>query len=250
MRIGISAIGYECAEHMDEVLAPWLNLKKHQVVLSIAHGIFPETSALGLPAISQDGTMEKLEKLSQKHSISITETPTPEKDLRNMTLPPILGSNVDVVWLLDLQDELYTEKNINDILEFVRVTPECDWFKINFKNYVFNDSTYVDDFVAPRIWRNDRNGGVAGFYYDNEMVFGDGRAQDCCPNVMVPREVAFPMHLSWVGSEAYLKRKIAFQINHYGNCSYAWDKETNQLVFNRDYYRKFNKQIPTLFKDL
>ena len=69
------------------------------------------------------------------------------------------------------------------------------------------------------------------------------------PNCIAPRCVAFPKHLSWVGSSSYLKRTIKFQHLHYGNCNYKWDEENNSLQFNEDYYRRLGKRIPTVYKE-
>ncbi|PYX04819.1 MAG: hypothetical protein DMG85_16700, partial [Acidobacteria bacterium] len=49
MRIGVCGIGYQCAEHLADVLKPWLALKEsgqHQVLISVAHGVFPEVEVV------------------------------------------------------------------------------------------------------------------------------------------------------------------------------------------------------------
>jgi hypothetical protein len=233
MKIGISAIGYECAEHLDTVLKPWINCKKlcneqsgDQFIISASHGVFPETNKLGFPIYSTDGTIEKLQNYEKNNDLDyfqITNSPTFEKDLRNITLQYLFHQEIDILWLLDLQDEIYTEAQIYNILNYVE-NNEADWFKINFKNYIFDNNSYVDDFIAPRIWKNYTNNGINCFYYDNEILFNNGlKAQDV-KNITIPKDIAFIKHLSWVGSKDYLKRKINFQKIHYGLCSYKWNE--------------------------
>jgi hypothetical protein len=253
MRVGVSAIGYECKEHLAKVLGPWSLLHDlAEVFISVSHGVFPETASLGFPIYSTDGTCDKLLQLKKNgvlDNVIITDSPTLEKDLRNITLPYLFEQNIDFLVLLDLQDELYTIQELENIFKFIYSNEEYDWFKVNFKNYVFDDKTYVDDFVAPRIWRMDRNEGVGGFYYDNEIVYRNGKTQGECPNIVFPRSVCFPRHLSWVGSKEYLCRKIRFQHVHYGHCSYMWDESKNALAFDPNYYKMVNKSLPALYKD-
>jgi hypothetical protein len=253
MKIGITTIGYQCAEHMQSVLAPWLSPDvEADVVISASHGVFPETATLGYPIKSTDGTIELLQEYREFGKIGnliITDKPTYEKDLRNLTLPFLFEQNVDLIWLLDLQDEIYTPQDINRILDFINQDKFPSWYKIKFKNYVIDNNHYVDDFVAPRVWRTDRGMGLQEFYYDNEMIYKSGIKQEQIPSEIIPKEVAFIKHLSWVGSPDYLKRKIAFQHNHYGLCSYRWNEAENKLELNDDFYKTYNKIKPRIFSE-
>jgi hypothetical protein len=257
LKVGISAIGYECAEHLNDVLAPWVELRKscltrYEFFISVSHGVFPETHKLGFPLYSTDGTIARLnEKLAEKSidNLVVTDRPTFERDLRNHTLPYLFDQNIDLLWLLDLQDEIYTPAQILNTLEFIEKSDE-DWFKINFKNYVFDEYTFVDDFIAPRIWRiNTPKDKVAGFYYDNDIIYDSGRTHGEHIHTVIPRDIAFVKHLSWVGSKAYLQRKIGFQKIHYGQCSYKWDDAQGRLIFDEDYYAKNNVAKPTVYHD-
>ena len=136
-KIGISAIGYQCAEHLDKVFAPWIdfNKKYNNIIISASHGLFPETEKLGFPIKSTDGTIEKLKEYESKNLINqfiFLETPTFERDIRNSTLPFLLSKDIDYLLLLDLQDEIYTEKNIIDICNFITRENFVSFFKINF----------------------------------------------------------------------------------------------------------------------
>lgn len=254
-KIGISAIGYECKEHLWDVLAPWRSLRSkypNQFFISVAHGVFPETKDLGFPILSTDGTIEDLELCYNSGIIDnlyILQEPAYERDIRNVTLPSLFSKDIDYLWLLDLQDEIYTEKEILAILSFIDEENLIPTFKINFKNYIFDLNHYIDDFVAPRIWNNKLYNGVDKFFYDNDIIFKNGSRADHLAMKTIPNAIAFIKHLSWVGSKDYLIRKIEFQKRHYGQCSYLWNDEKNCLDFDFQYYKKYNKSIPELYKD-
>ena len=251
MKIGISAIGYNCAEHMDKVLAPWLSKEyDFEIVVSIAHGLFPEYDKLGFPIQSTDGTINKLNEYVNNgfiQSLNVLEKPTYEKDIRNTTLPVLLEANVDYIWLLDLQDEIYTSTDIKNIVRFIKHNEFISSFNINFKNYVIDDKHFVDNFVAPRIWNNKLNKGVKEFYYDNEILFNNGVTAKSASSITIPQNIAFIKHLSWVGSEQYLQNKISFQKLHYGQCSYKM--ENGKLSLDKSYYLKNGIPEPTIYNE-
>lgn len=256
MKIGISGIGYQCQEHLAEVLQPWIDLKtngRHEITISLAYGIFPE-----LYAISQanpeppDGSLSSLrEYLSRKEINALFVPPEPkyEWDLRTCTLPALLKEQIDLLWLLDLQDEIYSRDEIYRIVDFVESRQDVVWFKVNFKNYVFALDRYIEDFTVPRIWRTRIPACILRFHYDNSITYEDGQRQETLTHLTIPRGVAFPKHLSWVGAREYLKRKITFQRLHYGVCSYRWDEEGDRLQFNEDYYLRVGREIPKVYKD-
>jgi hypothetical protein len=254
-KIGISAIGYECKEHLWKVLQPWKEIRSkypNQFFISVAHGVFPEIKSLGFPLLSTDGTIENLEICHNTgviDSLKILPSPAYEKEIRNATLPYLFSKDIDYLWLLDLQDEIYTEKEIISIISFIEKENFIPTFKINFKNYVFDTDHYVNDFIAPRIWNNKLYQGVDKFYYDNEIIFKDGSRADQLPMKLIPNNIAFIKHLSWVGSKEYLIRKIEFQKLHYRECSYLWNKEKDCLEFDIQYYIKYNKSLPAVYKD-
>ena len=254
-KIGISAIGYECKEHLWEVLSPWRELRTkypNQFFISVAHGVFPETKSLGFPILSLDGTIQDLELCYNSgiiDNLNILQYPAYEKDIRNTTLPFLFSKDIDYLWLLDLQDEIYTNKNILSILDFIQQESFIPTFKINFKNYVFDLNHYVDDFIAPRIWNNQLYNGIDKFYYDNDILFKNGSKANSLSIKTIPKNIAFVNHLSWVGSKEYLNRKIEFQKKHYGQCSYRWNDNKNSLEFDLDYYEKYNILVPEVYSN-
>ena len=122
MKLAISAIGYECAEHLNEVLAPWEELKKHHKVrISAAHGIFPETHKLGFSVESRDDSHNIIPAHPSIDNFVFLEEPTYEKDIRNATLPFLFEEEFDLLLLLDLQDEIYEVNQILKAFKFVNV---------------------------------------------------------------------------------------------------------------------------------
>jgi hypothetical protein len=257
VRIGVCGIGYQCAEHLADVLEPWLSLKKesqHQILISAAHGVFPEVQQVlrDHPEVPDDSVPLLRNYLSNRQidALHVALHPQYEWDLRSCTLPFLIRRRIDLLWLLDLQDEIYSVDEILRTIEFVSEHLEIVWFKINFKNYAFSPDCYVDDFVVPRIWRAQVPALISSFHYDNSITYQNGLKQEALPHATVPRTCAFPKHLSWVGSPTYLKRKIRYQDLHFkGLCSYRWDEKEDCLKFNEDYYRRLRKTIPQVYRD-
>ena len=256
LRIGISGIGHQCGEHLAAVLQPWFDLRtnsKHEILISLAYGIFPEVYSLTqVNPEPPDGSLSSLrEYLSERRIDVLFVSPEPkyECDLRTRTLPFLLRERIDLLWLLDLQDEIYSVNEILRIVDFIESHQEKVWFKVNFKNYAFSLDCYIEDFIVPRVWRARIPASIRCFYYDNSITYEDGQKQESLPHCTIPRDVAFPKHLSWVGTPEYLKRKIRFQNLHYGICSYKWDEERNCLQFNDNYYLRLRRRPPEVHRE-
>jgi len=256
VRIGICGIGYQCGEHLDEVLQPWFDLKingRHEMLISLAYGIFPEVySFTQVNPETPDGSLPSLrEYLSERKIDALHVSPEPkyEWDLRTCTLPFLLRGQIDVIWLLDLQDEIYSVNEILRIIEFIESHPEIIWFRVNFKNYAFDFDSYIDEFAPPRVWRARIPAAIRCFHYDNCITYEDEQRQDSLPRCTIPKELAFPRHLSWVGTPEYLQRKINYQLLHFGTCSYKWDQGGNCLQFNEEYYLRAGKPVPKVYRD-
>jgi hypothetical protein len=255
-KIGITAIGYECAEHIDKVFNPWMEVEAgavsdliESVHISVAHGCFNETYKIGYPISSTDGTIKRFQELENSGFIdkfNLFDEPDWEYEFWNSNLEFLFSKNINLLMMLNM-DEVWTVEEIRGALEYINKTQEADYFKVNFKNLVINEHTYVKDFIVPRFWRTNRNGGIRGFHFDDELTFANGKTDKTAPFKVIPVESVFPRHYSWVGSEEFLQRKIAFQHAHYKTCSYAWDENKKQLILNEDYYRMTGKPKPQLF---
>lgn len=250
MQIGINLIAFNAQHLLEDCLKPWLALNtrgEHYVIISASYGVFPEVAALGDIKIDNTAAVLKTKLGGEIDYLFVSESPIYEKDLRNKSLDSLLVNNPDLIFLVDV-DEHWTVPEIENVLKFVEERQSADWFRVNFKNYI-GDKTYVKDFLAPRIWRTERNLGISNFFDDNAIKFMDNSKQYERPYLDIPREVAFPKHLSWTGNKEYLKQKILFQINHYKISSFRWNDAEDKLEFNPEYYQKSNKPIPEVFKD-
>ena len=101
----------------------------------------------------------------------------------------------------------------------------------------------------PRVWFTKKNPKLKSFYKDDLVDFEDGSQDVSRSFLTIPKNLIFPKHYSWVGSEEYLKRKLNFQSLRYGVCSYAWDDNLNKLKLNEEFYLKYNLPKPRLNKD-
>ena len=126
MKIGVIFIIYNCDDCVDACLTPWFNLReKYDFVFTITSGMFKEYHALGFPDRNQK-TLEKLLKykpnfLMLTHGRHLLG----ETDGRNLCLEFLKKNNYDLLWIVG-GDEIYTEKQINDIIEYVNNNQKWD----------------------------------------------------------------------------------------------------------------------------
>jgi len=258
-KIGITSLGYQCIEHLDKVFAPWRKVKQgalsnviEEVHIGTAHGCFNETAAIGFPLYSTDGTIEKFQKLHKEGVIdylNVFDHNKFEYQFWNSNLDFLFSKNIDLLFMLNM-DEVWELEEIERSLNFISENPDISWFNTHFKNYVFDFNSYVKTFIVPRWWRNDKNEGILGFHFDDELTFKNGLKYKECLGKTIPFEISSPKHYSWVSNiDGYLKRKCDFQNKHYGACSYKWDEETKKLYFSEHYYQMMGQMIPMVYKD-
>lgn len=254
MKIGLIASAYNCAEFLEESLLPWKTFKDeatHKLVCSFVHNCFKENERLGLSIHSKDKTHEILNKYQQNSFLnyySFSDKYLGEAEARNICLRNVLAEKVDYVWTIGL-DEIYTVSEINKIISFIELNPFVDWFKINYKNYVFDGKQWIDGFNPPRIFKTSSHGGLKELYYDDDFVYNDGTDYKNTPSVEIPRSIAHVKHMTWLHSNG--KAKVEYQKARWGGngCSYSWDYEGNGLKFNEDFFKKNNQSKPALNKD-
>ena len=257
LKIGILGCGYECDELIDRVLPPWFSIakeSKHNFVFSFVYGQFKEYVDInGMKEICVPIWYNKY-----KNEIDYFFTPHPmsEKDMRNTALDPLLKEGCDIVILLDLQDELFSEENIENIIKFIKRDTLTTWFSFSYKNYVFNENTYLEDpFCPPRAFKvNSGSYILTAFYHDNEVYYTDinGGTKDfkMLGSRNIPKNTCFIKHLTWLSDERS-KNKVSYQSQRWGSsfCSYRWNYQENKLEFNPEYFQKFNKTLPKVLTD-
>ena len=253
MKIGLIAAAYNCGEYLDDVLKPWSERKdKHDIYISIIHVCFKENQELGLPTRSADNTEKILEKALEENIIDYyesTEEPLTEPEARTRCLDDVKKHDIDYLWSLGL-DEIYTVEEIEKIIKFVEFNKFISWFNINFKNYLFENDTWIDGFAPPRIFNARCNEGIKQLYYDDDVIYNDGSDYKILSNLEIPRSMAHIKHMTWLNNETS-RRKCEYQKSRWGEdfCSYLWDYDEEKLKFNENYYKIHNKQKPKLNYD-
>ncbi len=101
-KIGITAIGYDCKEHLENVFKPWELVKEgflydfvESVHVGFTHGCFVETAQLGFPVMSTDGTIEFLKQKKEEGFIETLTMPLLTSVVKNSlkTDSKVLGSS-------------------------------------------------------------------------------------------------------------------------------------------------------------
>lgn len=233
-RFGILGCFYDCENYLPEVLSPWFRLKKElNLSITAVNCLFSEYSSLGYK--NEDYLTQEIIKKNQFDYKIISPVPQRESEVRNLALSYLLYENVDFIWLLD-GDEFYTEEQIRRSINFVKKNINNYWFPINFKNYIFDGKQWIDGFCPPRIFNNTLENKIDKFYWDNDIVYSNGKGYKTLKSLEIPREEAHVRHMTWLHSNG--KKKVEYQQKHFGHCSYKWNDHKNELEFDLDFYSK------------
>lgn len=265
MNIGVMFVGYNVMEHMDSVINPWIYRKSIDVdnnyFLSCANGIFSEFYELfkqGKAENVEDGSREKLKVLFSEKKIDHLYIPNEEngeilteQQIRTKSLEFLKNKKCELIWIVELQDEVYTQEQIDIILRLIKKYNNYSQYKINFKNYVFDKSHYIDDFISTRIfWDKDSvHGGINYFNWSADVIFNDGTMSINSSSMTIPKKAAFVTHYSWVGSKEYLISKINYRLLHDKVCSYKWNDEKDCLEFDDSFFQRYGLTKPIVYED-
>ena len=256
MRIGILLTCYNCADYVDDCLAPWINLKeKFNFIIACNSGMFRDYFDLGI----SENNQETLEKLI-KHKLDFLVTTSgrnllDEDSSRNLCLDFLVKQDCDLLIYLD-GDEIYTEDQIIRVLDFVQTNPSFDQYGIFFKNHTIKKGLFLNNFLRKSIYWMKRYGGIQRFYFDSDFVYNDPNA-DYSNTVAIPREVAFIEHYSWISDDPRTKIKITYQNRRYVGasgdfpenmrCAFRWNEQRDFLEFNPDFWENNGRvQVPML----
>lgn len=263
MKIGILGCGYNCADNLIGVLNPWFNSPNYKdMVISVVSCKFREYDDLNIKSDNLP-TEKVLRMFKDAGAIQYLEIPNKsllEHEARNLALKHLIDEECDIIWLLDLSDEFYTEKDIAKILDYIEKDDNkfYNWFSIPFKNYLFSGKEWIAGFHPPRIFRTNIGHGQLKLdlmNWDNDFLYktDSGGTIDYrqLPNKVIPSNIlnGGVKHMTWLHSNGESKEK--YQRAHFKNiCSYKFNKEKNELEFDIDgYYKKFNIPIPEIHKD-
>lgn len=278
MKIGILYCAFNCEEYLDKSLTPWVSarasgLMGHEFVISVVSVPFEEYKDIEIKADETPAKLAEYLKSGAIDSLIVGPKFVKEHVARNNALKYLLNRSVDYVILWD-GDEVPTEDNIKKILHFVYMNNHIDWFSISYKNFVFDEKTYlVDPFCPPRIfkvlafpWK------IFGFFWDNDIQYieysptdgmlmarenktytdllpasinpSEGMSYTRLPGMIIPPSVAWVDHYTWIDNEK-TRAKVAYQNKHFGGkCGYQVNPVTSKLEFNELYYRSIGTFTP------
>lgn len=241
MKIGVLFCGYNSEDYVEDSLGAWVD--RDDCVISAVSVPFLEYKN---QEPFEDETTNILRKYQNEDKIQfLVDFPKfiKEHEARDQALNYLLLDGVDIVWLVDA-DEIYKTEEIDAIIKYVKENPAC-WYSLSLRNFVFDKNTYLKEpFCPPRIFQTTWNNlSDIKFYWDNDICYHDFMQEQ--PEISyeflekkdVPKEVAWIDHYSWLSDETS-KRKVKYQMDHFGHCGYKWNEQTDLLEFNDEFYEK------------
>lgn len=253
MKIGILFASYNCADYIDKCFEPWLNLREElNLVLASTNGRYDlsikESDAKGshslIKLIGKD--LDFLVHSSGKdHRWS-------EEQSRTYMLNFMKDQKVDLIWCIDA-DEFYSEKDIRNIINYVKKNTRYDAYAVQFKNYTFEVPYWIDGFQKDVIYWTNRHDGIKCFNFDNDITYNDNTLIQFNNNKKtIPRYIAHIDHYTWLNNDSRIPEKIRNQNIKYdgpegAKCAYKYD-DNNKLIFNKTFWEHRNMHIPVLRK--
>ncbi len=251
MVAGVIFVGYNCVDTLEQALTPWVQARSrwkengHQIIIDAVSVPF-----IGFPQGLPDNTYYILrDHAIQGHirNLYIDGGPMKETDARGLALRSLVKSNVGVLIQWDA-DEVATVEEIERLLDFVESQPLIDWFRLSYRNLVFNDKTWMKDpFTPPRVHRV-RVGPykASSFYEDNNVAYNGTITRDIkldrdMSSFTIPPSIISPKHYTWLDCDRS-RRKIEYQsARGWPSCSFKWD---NGLKWNASHFARLGQPIP------
>jgi GT2 family glycosyltransferase len=254
-KIGVIYCAYGTEKYIEPSLRPWLNRKKHHdILIAGVHGMFKEYKDMGF--VDHDvETLSLLKKADLDYLYIQNDYNNPEgsayyeqeHEVRNNGLKYLLANECDYIILLD-SDEIWTELEIENMIEYVQKNPFIAWFGVEFKNLTFSEKTYTKGFCPPRIFKTSLNGKkLTSLYWDNDFDY-EGKSYKEFSNKRIPTHLANPLHFTWLNDQRSFN-KIEYQTQHFQNgfgCSFAWDQEKG-LIWNEAFFQRTRQPKPNLY---
>ena len=261
MRVGLLMSVYDAADYLEsclDVFHKYNQTVSNKILISVVHNCFLENHKNGEPLLSSDGTIEILNKFKSLGCIDylfILEKPSLENEARNVALEPLLDQGVDYIWNQG-SDEILKSGELSAIFNYINNDNLTAWYSINYKNYVFNDKSWVDGFCPPRIFKSKLGRlKIKGFYWDDDVEYITENGIVCSyknlSSRVIPKNIAFVDHYTWLSNERS-RKKVLYQEKHFAGgagCSYKWNYDLNKLEFNLDYFKRTGQNIPILNHD-
>jgi len=266
MNIGVLFTCYNCEDYVDSCITPWLNLREeYNFIIACNSGMFKDYLELGIPE-KNEGTVKKLVSKNLDYLTVLSGKNLIDEDYsRDISLDFLNGGSTgrgakcDLLIIID-GDEIFTEKNIRDILDFVMKNPDHDGYKISFKNHTIKKGLFTYDYEHDRIFWMNRHGGIKRFYFDNRFEYADhfnGKSDYKYSNsLIIPKSVAYVDHYSWLSEDPRTKDKILYQNKRYSGmnyevpegqrCGFEWDHIRDSVKFSPSFWSGRGLQVPIL----
>ena len=251
-KIGLILAQNNEIKYLSDCLQNWISWREHNpLVIAVLDVCFQENSG----GNSTDGSIQLLKQYKHDNKIDFFEILPPglkEHEARNVALKYLLDAGVEIVWLLG-SDEIYSYEEINNAIKYVKKEEFITWFRIEFKNLVFDDKHYIKGFNPGRIFRTNQNKlKIKEMYYDDDFLYTDGINNIDYKNLshkQIPIHLCNPLHYTWLDDDRS-KKKWEYQIKRWGKngCSFFYENE--KIVFNKEFYKKNNISLPEIYSIL
>ena len=249
MKIGIIYCGYNNIKYAQESTKVLIELKSDDVIQQICAVSLPFLEYFDINKEEDETTNFLLESYKSNKIDNIFTSPRFIKEhlARDLCLQYLKIMDMDVIWLVDA-DEFYTKEEVSNIINYINENSSA-WYKINFKNYIFDGKQWIDGFCPPRIFRTKfEDYTIKEFYWDNDIIYenqaGKRFSHNALLNSEIPKEIAHVKHLTWLHDNG--KYKYEYQMKHFGSCGYKWNYRSNKLEFNEEHYLKNNIKLPII----
>jgi len=257
MKIGLIYTSYNCQEYIDGSLGPWLELKKEM-------GDDLLIASVSVPFEEYRGWQDEDEHsgtylLGVSDYVVLDPKYIKEHEARNKAFQWLKKNEVDYYWLFD-GDEVTTVDEIKKMIKFVKNNELTSWFKVSYKNYIWDKSHYLaEPFCPPRIFsaKTYVQGCAAEasrMEWDNDVLYSSKTSiynQRDLSNMEIPYAIASPKHFTWLNN-IRSKNKIRYQERHFSHgagCSYKWNEETNSVEFSEEFYKKMGQTKPEVIAE-
>lgn len=256
LKIGVIFCGLNIENFIEKSLYPWISARgkrvsNSEIIISVVSKKF-----INFPQYEEeDNSINKLLNLQSLNNIKDVfygGEPISEFQARDLCLQSLLKDNCDYIWQVDF-DEEYSLENIENIINYIKKDSLIACYKISFKNYIFDEKTYLEEpFTPPRIYKTKIGSfKINRFYFDNDISYiNENREEISYENIgikTIPQNIAFVKHYSWLNNDTS-RRKVEYHNKRGWTCSYKWS-ENKGLDFNPEYYIKHGKNIPKILKD-
>lgn len=260
-KIGVIFTGYGTRDLVEKSLNPWIDLRCQYL------GQFDRQTNILICGVSvkfagfegkDDGTRDYLRGMAADWDIDyLIDGPDniPEIVARGMALKYLIDSGADTIIQWD-SDEVTNAEELGKMLRFIDQNEFITSFRFSYKNLVFTPDQYLEEPFTPMRVHRVKNGSYIAydFWDDNNIMYRgtitrDFRRDIGFSNLTIPPTIFNPEHWTWLSDERS-KKKCEYQNRRWGHCSYKWDENKNELIFNNEYFKKMNLPYPKVLKKL